>query len=537
MLPSKPHTPRLDRDEKETWVKQQVNEAQAWMRDLRKLGVSSAASYIFAGRRSTPQPPKDWADEVLYHHYCEKLPIHDSVLAHLEKADNAFLQLPDRRWYIKFRGKSLPSLSDNLGGLRCIHNLIKSNHLGTIVVRPAGQPICVFMPTSTSLTEQQQRRSFSRAVQNSDLRSCTLKSFAAMRSNQSHTEAKDGARVVESRSYPEAKQMMRAISKIAIHDRKVASLLNSAVRTDELGVWSFVDHEHNWVTEIEQISYDATLEKTPAGWQVVIPLSEESIEIAGHTKGMEYIARLLQLTGMAIPVALLTNRILLESILDRPPYQKLFKATQHRLVRAERFDTDPGTRQFIAAVESATGARVRSYEVTHAITNESPLAKYIPNGLVSLTPEGLNGVLYLLRKRLAAETMDGFEIPELATLVRDIDRAVKYVTRYEALAAQIEPESRAAADKVQKAVSSAVDNCWHIGENSLGKYFDEHIKTGKLCSHEGPWLWDVRGLGNFPDLIELASDHMYMKLRKAAREAAGLKSKNTQGGQRSHRVQ
>ena len=54
---------------------------------------------------------------------------------------------------------------------------------------------------------------------------------------------------------------------------------------------------------------------------------------------------------------------------------------------------------------------------------------------------------------------------------------MKYVTRYEALAVQIEPESRAASDKVQKAVSSAVDNCWHIGENALGKYFDKHIKN------------------------------------------------------------
>jgi hypothetical protein len=113
--------------------------------------------------------------------------------------------------------------------------------------------------------------------------------------------------------------------------------------------------------------------------------------------------------------------------------------------------------------------------------------------------------------------------------VKDIERAVKYVERYEGLAAQIEPESRAAAENVQKAISCAADYFWKIGETSLGKYFEKHIKTGKLCSHNGPWLWEVRGLPpNFPDVVDLARDHMYMKLRKLARQEAGisLRSKN-----------
>jgi hypothetical protein len=253
-------------------------------------------------------------------------------------------------------------------------------------------------------------------------------------------------------------------------------------------------------------------------------MSEDPIEIPAHQMGMEYIARALQLTGVSIPVGLLANPTLLNALTDCPPYQKLFKPAVQRLIKLDgRFEFDPGTCAIIEAVNCARDYCSRYYEVTHEIPKESVLAKYITTGFVSLTPEGLNGVLYLLRKRLAASVMDGSDTRELASLVKNIDKAVRYVSRYEDLAAQIEPESNAAADKVQKAVSRATDYFWDIGESSVGQYFDKHIKTGKLCAHDGPWLWTVRGLSDrFPDIVELAKDHIYMKLRRMARKEVGL---------------
>lgn len=516
--------------EQEVWMKERVNESYSQVRDLRRLGVASASNLWAVRRSSSPRLPKDWANVVLDFHYCKALTVQDSVTRYLERLDNAFLQLPDRRWYIKYQGEAIPPLADKFGGLSCINALIRDNHLGTIVVREKGEdPHFIFMPTSSALSDKQRLRNF-HTLDFKELKACGLKRFDAIRGNQSYDSGKSDDKVVDSRSNPERKQISRAIRKIATQNSRIAGALDAAISVDSAGVLSFKEQSgSDWATDIKQLPYDALMEKTPSGWRVRTPLSEEPVEIPGNReKGMGYIARTLQLTGVAVPVGLLANSVLLDALNDRPPYQKLFKRTYQRLIRLDNhFDCDEGTRTIIAAVTSARGYGSKYYEVTHEITPNSLLAKYMPTGLVSLTPEGLGGVLYLLKKCLAAATIEGTKTRELVDLVNDMDRAVAYVTRYESLASEIEPESNAASDKVQKAIASAIDQFWKTGEQSLGKYFDNHIKTGKLCSHNGPWLWEVKGLApQFPDVVELAKDHIYMKFRRLARREAGFSESN-----------
>jgi len=461
----------LDQQEHESWIKEKVSEAYSWVRDLRRLGIATASSYIFASRRSAAQPPRDWANEVLHYHYCKPLTVQTSVLRHVENLDNTFVQLPDRRWYIKYRGEAVPPLSDNIGGLRCIHSLIKSNYLGDIVVREKeAASSCLSMPPSSALSDQKATHQLSHEIESSGFepKSFSLKSFCAFRGGE---DLGRNRKLRDRRSNPEAKQIVRAIQEIASHNSRVATILNSAISADKLGVLGFADTDRDlWVTDLGQISCDASLEKTRTGWLVKIPGSEDSIEVPARQIGMEYIARALQLTGVSIPVGLLANPALLNALTDCPPYQKLFKPAVQRLIKLDgRFEFDPGTCAIIEAVNSARDYCSRYYEVTHEIAKESLLAKYITTGFVSLTPDGLNGVLYLLKKRLAASVMDGSDTRELASLVRNIDKAVKFVSRYEDLAGQIEPESNAAADKVQKAVRRATDYFWDMGEHSLGQ--------------------------------------------------------------------
>lgn len=518
-------TAKVSRDpvEQEVWIKERVSEATLWIRDLKRLGVSSASSYIFAGRHGAPKPPKDWANEVLNFHYCQELMVQDSVAKHLVSLDNAFVQLPDRRWHIKYQGEAIPPLADK-GGLSCIYSLIQKNHLDRIVVRDEERnPYCLFMPTSSALGDPRKERNHLRLLERNNLNArCPIKTFDAARGNQGDDGGQQ--RVVNGRSNPEDKQIARAIAEIGSHNSRIAHALNAAIAPDSNGVLSFKDpNGADWVTEIPQLPGDALLEKTQSGWRVRIPLTDETIEVPpDREKGMFYIARLLQQTGTSVPVGLMANSHLLNSLVDRPPYQKLFKRTLQRLVKLTDNEFDPGTRAIIDAVQIARGYRSKYYEITHVIPKDSPLAKFMRCGLVSLTPDGLGGILHLLKKQLAASTLDGSKTPELLSLVDHMDRSVKYVTRYEGLASEIEPESNAARDKVQKAIASAIQHLWDIGEQSLCAHLEKYINTGKLCSYNGPWLWEVRGISQFPDVIELARDHIYMKLRRFARQNAGL---------------
>jgi hypothetical protein len=522
----------LTKQDEEAFIKEHVSSKYWWVQELRRMGVSMASRFLLGGRRSPAEPPRDWANDVLYHRYCEELPLQDGVEKFLDQHSNIFVQLPDRRWHIKYQGESIVPLPDKLSGLRCIHALIRNNHLGTQVFQErGGNPYGVFMPVSSAISQQHQRHQVALKREQGEVKAQGVKTFAAMRGNPTQEVGNDSHKLVDSRSNPEVERITRALKAIGEYNTRIAGVLNRAISHDQTGVLSFTTHE-TWVTDIPTLPYDAVLEKIPTGWRIEVPYSREPIEVpANRETGMGYVARILQLNGVAVPSGLMANGMLLKALMDRPPYQKLFKrASQPRVVRLNnRVEFDFGTRQIIEAVAAATGDRSRYFEITHLIARDSPLARYIPTGYISLTPEGLSGVLHLLQKSLASSTMSGARPVELVNLVRDVSRAIEYVKRYEGLAAEVETASIAAADKVQKAIAAAIDQLWAIGENSIAKYFDEHIKTGKLCSHNGPWLWDVRGIPtNFPDIIELAQDHIYMKKRKLTREEVGFREKKPQ---------
>src|ERR1700727_1132684 len=256
----RPAKVKCDPVEQEVWIKERVSDAASWIRDLKRLGVSSASTYIFAGRKSAPKPPRDWANEVLNFHYCQELVIQESVAKHLIGLNNAFVQLPDRRWYIKYQGEGIPPLADK-GGLGCIYSLIHQNHLNRIVVKDdERKPYCLFMPTSSGMSDPRKESSHSRLLERNNLnKHCTIKSFDAVRGNQADDSCSE--KVASGRSNPEDKQISRAIDEIASHNSRIAHALNAAILTDSQGVLSFKDPNGNdWTTEIPQLRGDALLE-------------------------------------------------------------------------------------------------------------------------------------------------------------------------------------------------------------------------------------------------------------------------------------
>ncbi len=439
----------------------------------------------------------DWADELIqaYFEHPHASPI--TLLDHLAQFDNAFLRLPDGRWYVSWHGIAIPPMASRAEGVEKIHELITLGHVKGI---PA-----------THLSDNTQARNFSRTVEAAGL---------TISIPNDDRQGIGKFRKYEIEKHPIQELINYVIEKINEHSSLVASALNHGIDCDEKGVFFFKDpNGEQWLTEAPPLPADASMIKARDGWEIYWQGDDEPIRVSSkHNTGMTHIARLLEQTGVLVPSGLLANDILRSRLAGRPPYQKLFSKT-YRRPRVTRGSLTAGKVE--EAVCDAMGLQRGKgwYEATHMITSESPLASYIGTGYVDLTTEGLEGVLNLLYKRRAEFALPECGIKarvpaELQSLVDRVDKAVKYVRQYEGLLDQVEMHSSNSRPKVRMAISDAKMELRQNGALSLVKYLDENLTTGKLCTHNGSLLWDVRGLTDFPNPVELAIDHTHYKRKK-----------------------
>jgi hypothetical protein len=265
-----------------------------------------------------------------------------------------------------------------------------------------------------------------------------------------------------------------------------------------------------------------------------------------------------------------------------PPYRRLFKRT-YRIERMVCGTIKGG--ELNTRISEAMG--LKSGQVWYAdnvIAPDSPLVKYcdFPPGPVNLGTRGMAGIIQLLHSRLFGR-MYGTLTQEFKQLAKELEDGFTFVKRYEHLALQIESISAASRSKVKMAISRCIGDITPsagypgIGgkrhreafsdrlmelprvaartalrevsftpstderfdpersirqqeareqqQTVLAEYFTRYIHTGKLIQHLGPWLWDVRGLGGFPDVVELAEYHYEMRQRRQRLKESGRTSR------------
>jgi hypothetical protein len=467
-----------------------------------------------------------------------------------EKAEFALFQLPapDRRWVLKFDEKILPPFDYRKAGWKELHEIIVHGFLldRTELLLSASQEPKVG-PTLTTLADLRKERGD--LLRNAEMirkvtdrkqndNQVSKEAYCSVSGTQLHgleTQTSEGRVEADRwRSCTEdfnkqiRDRLHRVFKTISMQHELAADALKAAVKLRD-GHWSF-SHSAHWMTSLGEIPYDARMTLNGNEWEIDIPESSAPL-IIPDSAGMQAIARILKYNNIACPSALVVEGQLLKEFLGRPRHHKYFEAI-YRRPKVECGDPHNGE------VERAicTAMRLRPnwwYIADHVITKSSELHTvcHLPVGKVTLSrADALIGVRNLIQKQKVKMFFCSDPPQRFRHILADIEAGIEFARKQEGLLEQVQPKSEEYRSRIQKAVYRAQEDLRKKGKDAdwtnrydlLAEHFSQHIKCGLVCQYTGPYRWQIEGVMDAPDVLDLAEDHIHFKrsrLAKAKRQA------------------
>ena len=238
-------------------------------------------------------------------------------------------------------------------------------------------------------------------------------------------------------------------------------------------------------------------------------------------QNLRYLARILMCGNLPIPSALLEDGALLQDFQARPPYREYFRRTfrKHRIYAG--INDSGETAQAICRVMGLKAGQF--FTAYDEIARDSPLHLIcrVPVGPVTLLPNGVRGVQAVLAKQ---RFLMGTTTAQFKEIEQHLGGGLKWVLRYPHLLQQIETESTRARPVISMGLRRLREKLmlmprhWTTPYDELARYIKEQIHLGKLCRYSGNVRWNVEGVAQIPDPLELAIDHMAFKRRTAYKE-------------------
>jgi hypothetical protein len=427
------------------------------------------------------QVPRDWADDLIKGAarwvYESEIPLW--LLKKIENIPNVFLQLPspDHRWILKFRGDLWGPFDRQFGGWQDAHDLISTRTLALIGMN---------LEKTGMLGE---------ATLSGSGDSCAD-------------------------SYPEAvrKRIQRWLKMVSREMGGKTGVLFRKLFSVERGRYAFT--ESGWMTEIGDIPYDASMRLDRGKWIFEVPFCSHEL-IVQDDQNVRYLARILMCGKLPVPAALLEDSTLLQAFQRKPPYREYFRRTfrKHRIYA----DTNDGgeTAQAICRVMGLKAGQ--SFTAYDEIASDSPLHLicHVPVGPVTLLPNGIRGVQAILSKQRFLRGTASLQFKEIEEHLRT---GLKWVLRYPHILQEIDAESTRARPVISMGIRRLREKLmqmpqhWTTPYDELARYIKEHVHLGKLCRYSGNVHWNVEGVAQIPDPLELAIDHMAFKRRTAYKE-------------------
>ena len=427
------------------------------------------------------QVPHDWADDLIKGaaRWVYESEIPSWLLRKIENVPNVFLQLPapDHRWILKFRGDLWGPFDREYGGWQDAHDLVSA-------------------------------------------RTRTLFGVDLERTGMSGEVTLSGSGNSCADSYTEAvrKRIQRWLKMVSREMGGRTGILFRKLFCVEHGRYTFA--ESGWMTEIGDVPYDASIRLDRGRWIFEVPFCSHEL-VVPDDQNLRYLARILTCGNIPVPSALLEDGALLQDFQGRPPYREYFRRTfrKHRIYAGTH---DGGeTAQAICRVMGLKAGQ--SFTAYDEIALDSPLHLIcgIPVGPVTLLPNGIRGVQAVLAKqRFLMDTIS----PQFKDIEQHLRTGLKWVLRYPHLLQQIEAESTRARPVISMGLRRLREKLmlmprhWTTPYDELAQYIKEHIRPGKLCQYSGNVRWNVEGVAQMPDPLELAIDHMAFKRRTAYKE-------------------
>ena len=481
----------------------------------------------------------DWADKVIgrsmrWRAVDGSAPLW--VVKATESSDFALFQLPppDHRWIVKFAGKILNPFSYRFLGWADLQEIMVHGFLlDRAALLNAHLPLPEIQRRKGNLLRSAELTRNKPAVDvGQDTLDCNVSGAklhgldtqtgeGKIESDRWRTCADDFNRQLQ-------KRLNRLFDEIAKQDDFAADALRKLVRYKD-GYWSFKDSV-KWQTTVADIPYDAQMVLKGTSWEVNFPDSAEVLTVP-DSPGMRAIARVLMSNNIACPCALVVDGPLLTEFLRKPRHHQYFEAT-YRKPKVMSGDAANGEveQEVCAAMRLKSG---RFYVADHLISDRSELHTVcgVPIGRVTLKQaDALQGVRDLVKKQQARLFFCSPPSKAFKRILSDLEAGIEYARKHEGLLEQVQPRSEESQDRVHKAIYRAKECFAKLGDwttrfDRLARHFDDFIRGGLVLQYVGPYRWKIEGIGQTPEVLDLASDHKAFKHRRARRTLRRLQAK------------